>query len=148
MLVQLLITGKAIYDLHEANDNKKNADNIRKEAFEKISENQLRIKSQAEKTDLAMGKLANRRRSIYEMSFPEFIKIVDILELIDPSDDNKKISTEIKNSFEEFTSVKNMHSISKTNMKNSEALSSYLLFGIGGYIKKKIQTRIKTSTYD
>lgn len=142
MLIQLLVGGKTVLDLIEANDNQKKANTVRVDAFEKLSEIQLQLKNQAEKTDMALEKLANRRKSIYEMSIPEFIKIVDILELIEPSEENKKISLEVKTSFKDFSVIKNSHAIHKTDLKNSEAICSYLLFGIGGYSRKKSELQL------
>lgn len=148
MIVELLFAGSAFYSASSAKaskENKKLAKKIRGESYERISKMQLEVEEQAKNTDLQMEKLANRRNAVYTKSFDEFIKVVDVLQLVDDSNESKAIANDIRISFEEFASVKSSFSINKMHISNTEAMSSFLLFGIAGYMKKKSELELSNS---
>lgn len=145
MIIETLIVAKGLYDLHETKNNKERAAKINDEAIQTIVEAKSNIKLQFSATENNLLKLANRRKAIYTMTFQYFLKVMEPLKKVNLSSDDKLLMDSLQGKVEEYSQLTTQTGISKTSLSSTEAITSYLLFGAPGYLRKKSELAVDQS---
>lgn len=145
MIVETLVLAKGLYDIHETKNNKQRATRINSEAMETIVESKSNIKQQFISTENNLIKLANRRKAIFSTTFQLFLKVMEPLKKGELSKTDMVLMETLQGKVEEYSHLAEQTGISKTSLSSTEAITSYLLFGMPGYLRKRSELAVNQS---
>lgn len=134
------IAAKVISDFWQADKYEREARNVNYEAFSMIEAAARKLKSQNEKLESTLMKLANRKKAVMSGSLPRFVtvheKIIQINFEQRPAIDVKSLALRSQ----DLTLINQMISVSGVQMSDKEILGTFLFSfeysGISGAIKK------------
>ena len=141
IIVGGIIGAKSISDIWQADKYEREARSVNYEAYSLIETANRKLKSQSEKTESTLMKLANRKRGIMSSSLPKFIEVYEKIkriefEDVDLSDDSKALIIQSEN----INAINKMISVSGVQLSDKEIIGTYLFSieygGLFGAIKK------------
>lgn len=137
----LIGTAKFLSDVWKADEYDRQARNANYEAFSMVETASRKLRSQYDKLEMTMMKLANRKKGIMSVTLPKFVGVYEKILKIDFEEMH---TVDSLNSLalrpENLNSMNQMISVSGVQMSDKEIVGTFLFSweygGIGGAIKK------------
>ena len=146
-ILAVVIGARTLSDIWKADDYNREARHFNYEAFTMVEAASRKLRSQYEKLESTILKLANRKKGIISGTLPKFIAVHEKIVRINF---NKRLSAEAVRSLtmspESLSVMNQMISVSGINMSTQETLGTFLFsreyWGIGGAIKKEARINL------
>jgi ribosomal protein L9 len=136
-----------IYNMLQADKNNANADKMNVKAFEKLAAAEEKKNQQERETRMSLEKLANRKRAILLTSMKDFIQTYEKIMKIDfqEGDGLKELSwTSLP--LDLLQEMRSMASVAGMQMTDSQAIATFIVGGISGFIKKESEFNVTAAS--
>ena len=149
MILEGILIGGAISTVSKMVQSDKlnaQAEKINVRAFERAAEAEEKVRKQNEKTQASMSKLINRKRGIYQTSIATFLELYKDLQNInfEEGEGLKELSATSPTTVA-IEEMKDMAGVSRSDLSDSQMVTTYIFTGISGLIKKEAEMNLSTA---